>query len=504
MVSDRPPAPGRAPLGRWQWALLGALIGVAAALRFPTLDQQSLWSDEAATVEVIRLPLGRMLDQVAETQATPPLYYVLAWAWVHLFGSGEWGLRSLSAMLGVATVPVSFAAARQLIGNRAALVAAALVACNPILVWYSQEAKAYALLVFLGALTVLLFVRARERPVAGRVAAWGVACVLALLAHYFAVFLVAPEALMLLAAMPGRRRAAIIVCCGVAAVGLALVPLALYQVSPGWIAAMPLAERVETVVRELASANVLTTRSYAPPRNGLFETAFLVVVWAPTLLLLRRLDRAERAGAVIAGSLGAAAVLLPLALSLAGLDFFFDRNLIAAWIPLAIALGAVLGARRARWWGTGVAGLLCLGGVAANLEVIARPSLHRDDWRAGSRALGQPVGPRAVVMYPRYLQTPLRVYGQRLDEFPLRTVRLREVDLVDGVWPLRLSAPPGFRLAERRRLGRLTVRRFTATSPVRVTRDGLERGVSTPSSVPAGQRKLERGQRAAVAYQPGP
>lgn len=492
----------------WQWALLGGLVGLAAALRFATLGQQSFWLDEAVTVHVITPPsLDAMIDRAVETEKTPPLYYLLAWAWRHPFGTGEWGLRSLSALLGLATVPVTFAAARHLISARAALVAAALVACNPLLVWYSQEARSYALLVFLGALTVLLFSRARERPIPGRLAAWSVACVLALLTHYFAAFLVLPEALFLLAVTPDRRRAATAAVCGVAVVGLALLPLALGQQARGgvaWIAAIPRSERVETVVRELASANVLTTKSYAPPRDRRLEILFLILVWGSILLLLRRLDGTERAGAAVAATLGSVAILLPLALSLAGMDLFIERNVIAAWVPLAIALGAVLGARRAGWWGAAVAGLLCLGGIAGNLEVLARPFLQREDWRAVTRVIGDPVRPRAVVMFPSWVQTPLRVYGQRLHEFPLRTVRLREVDLIDGLRPARLSAPPGFRLAARSRIGRLTVRRFTAPSPVPVTRDRLEGGVSIPSSVPPARRKLERGRRAAVAYQPGP
>jgi hypothetical protein len=309
---------------------------------------------------------------------------------------------------------------------------------------------------------------------------------------------------LLLAATPERRRAAILAVCGVAVVGLALLPLALWQEARGgvaWVAAIPRSERVETVVREVASANVLMTKAYAPPRDLRLEVVFLILVWGSILLLLRRLDATERAGAVIAATLGFASILFPLALALAGADFFLERNLIAAWVPLAIALGAVLGARRARWWGAAVAGLLCLGGVAGNLEVLTRPSLQRDDWRAVTKALGQPVRPRVVVLYPHWVRRPLWVYGQRLDEFPRRAFGLREVYLVDGVRPPRLTAPSGFRLAERNVIGRLTVRRFTASSPVPVTRDHLESGVGIPSHVPATWRRLEQRRRAVAAYQ---
>ena len=48
------------------------------------------------------------------------------------------GLRSLSALLGTATVPLAYVLGGQLAGRRAALVGAALVAFNPMLVWYSR------------------------------------------------------------------------------------------------------------------------------------------------------------------------------------------------------------------------------------------------------------------------------------------------------------------------------------------------------------------------------
>ena len=55
-----------------------------------------------------------MLRSVRVSESNPPLYYVLAWGWAKAFGTGEAGLRSLSALLGAATVPVGFLIGRQL------------------------------------------------------------------------------------------------------------------------------------------------------------------------------------------------------------------------------------------------------------------------------------------------------------------------------------------------------------------------------------------------------
>src|SRR5829696_1622430 len=143
---------------------LVALTAGAALLRFLALSTQSYWYDEAITVELVRRPFSGMLGAVPQSESTPPLYYVLAWIWSQIFGTDEAGLRSLSAALGTAAVPATYAAGRQFVSRRSAFVAAALVAVSPLLVWYSQEARAYALLVLLGALSLIPLRQAAGLP----------------------------------------------------------------------------------------------------------------------------------------------------------------------------------------------------------------------------------------------------------------------------------------------------------------------------------------------------
>src|SRR3954470_7956765 len=170
-----------------------ALTVLAAAVRFSTLSVQSYWVDEAVTIDLLHHSFGGMISAIPESESTPPLYYAIAWVWAKLFGTGEVGLRSLSALFGTATVPLAYAAGRRLITQRAGLALAALAAVNPLLVWFSQEARAYALLAMLAAASVALFARALERPTAHGLAGWAVVCALALAAHYFAIFVVAPQ-----------------------------------------------------------------------------------------------------------------------------------------------------------------------------------------------------------------------------------------------------------------------------------------------------------------------
>src|SRR5215212_1490594 len=149
-TASRPSLANRGPAGRvgpMGWALV-AIVAGAAALRFSTLGVQSFWHDEAVTVDRVLHPgLGATLKEIPSSEATPPLYYVLAWIWTKVFGHSEAGIRSLSALLGTATVPVAYAIGARVASRRAGLLAAMAVAVSPLMVWYSQEARAYALLV---------------------------------------------------------------------------------------------------------------------------------------------------------------------------------------------------------------------------------------------------------------------------------------------------------------------------------------------------------------------
>ena len=194
------PATAESDRARARWLLAGIIV-LGAAIRFSTLDQQSFWLDEATTWGIVSHGLGHVLSTVPKTESTPPLYYVLVWLWAQVFGTGEVGLRSFSALCGTLTIPVMWAVGRRLASERIGLVAALVTAVNPLLFWYSQEARTYALLVLLSALSLLAFLRALEQPSRGRLVAWGAICALTILAHYFGAFIVAGEAAWLLVAL---------------------------------------------------------------------------------------------------------------------------------------------------------------------------------------------------------------------------------------------------------------------------------------------------------------
>jgi hypothetical protein len=369
---------------------------------------------------------------------------MLVWIWGHVFGTGEAGLRSLSALAGVATVPVTWSAARRLIGPLAGLLAAALVAVIPTLVWYSQEARAYAPLVFLSAVSFLFFVRLRQDPTRRNAAGWAVASSLALLTHYFAVFIVAVEFVWLLGTMPSARRLVVAAALPVVVVGLALVPLAYHQEKDGrtsWIAGEPLGRRLGQVFHELGTASVgQINASTGAPHGGLGPIALGLVLIALVLACVAT-TRRERIGAAVALGVGAASIVIPLILALAGADFFLDRNLAGAWIPLVIVPAAGLAARRTLLAGLAVAAAVGALAVAVDVQVTRDPDLQRQNWRALVHDLGPPGQTRAIVAAPAYFITPLQVYGQRLS--PARPgARVAELILLGSI-PTSTTLPSG-------------------------------------------------------------
>src|SRR3954465_433426 len=295
--------------------LLVGLVVLAAVLRFATIDQQSYWLDEAFTVGLLREDFPHMLKYMTETELTPPLYYVLAWPWAHVFGTGEAALRSFSALIGIAVVPVAYLAGREAVSRTAGVVTAALVAFNPLLVWYSQEARPYSLLVLLSALSLLFFLRGRRRVESRDLWRWALASALALLTHYFAAFLVVPEGLWL--AWIWRPRAKAVVAGGmVAVVGIALIPLAAHErskIGTGYIEGLSLRRRAIGVPEDFLTGLVV---KFDATWEQLLEALALVVAAAGAVLAWMH----ARAAALAAGGLALAAAGIPLALAAAGED----------------------------------------------------------------------------------------------------------------------------------------------------------------------------------------
>jgi len=510
---------GGEPLSRRAaWGALAGITALAAALRFALIGHQGYWFDEGNTVLLVHFSPGQMLGLIPQTESTPPLYYCIAWMWARVFGFAEPGLRSLSALAGVLVVPLLYGAGAKLASRRAGLLAAALAACNPLLVWYSQEARAYSLLVALSAASLWAFAWALERPTARRVAVWALACALALATHYYALLAVAPEALWLLY----RHRRSRTVYVGVAAVvviGAALLPYALAQNSTGhanWIANAPLSRRLGQLIPQFAAG-------FALPAGDLLKAAAVAIA---ALALLAGLalggPSRERRLVALAGGLALAGLAINLALIAGGIDDLLTRNALALWPPAALAVAAGLALARPRALGLAGALALCAIGIAGVVDFDTTRGLQRPDWRVVARALDRrapasaflpptagaivPVtrartdaagGQGRLILIQHYRDLlPLSLYLPHLSFLRGPGARVSEVDVISftsppssgfcwwgsgcNLWPSRMQAGyriPGFRAVARTRVLQFTILRMVAARPRRVTAAQIARAL---------------------------
>lgn len=186
------------PLRLTLWILLGITL-FGGVLRFSGLDRLPLWFDEAATYSFASKPLGELWGEASKAEPNPPLYYTLHHLWLSI-GHSERSIRALPALIGTLTIPLACLLGASVAGRRAGLVAAALLATSPIHLQYSQEARAYVLLIAAAALAAWGWIEMLKRADAAHgtdrrlLAAWiayVVGNALALYAHNTAVLLTA-------------------------------------------------------------------------------------------------------------------------------------------------------------------------------------------------------------------------------------------------------------------------------------------------------------------------
>lgn len=163
-------------------------------LRLWNIGNESLWIDESATLRRSRMGLGEMVANSA-THGQLPLYNLMMNLWVKLAGTSEVALRLPSALLGSLNVLLAYMLVHRLLWDHIKLpwpflpdvgqekvqpaacpgqlrlgrinldwplVVALLVATQPVLIYFGQEARTYSLMLsacWVVALTLLVPLR---------------------------------------------------------------------------------------------------------------------------------------------------------------------------------------------------------------------------------------------------------------------------------------------------------------------------------------------------------
>ena len=143
-----------------------ALVVIGGALRAYRLGAQSFWNDEVVSWISAQGSAWHVITQREENSNILPLYYLVAAASLPLrtLIGVESALRLPSVLVGTLSIPLLFTVVRTWLDARVALLAAAVMTISPFHVWYSQEARPYALLLFLSLVALACVQRALAQP----------------------------------------------------------------------------------------------------------------------------------------------------------------------------------------------------------------------------------------------------------------------------------------------------------------------------------------------------
>jgi mannosyltransferase len=197
---------------------VAAIILLGLALRVSDLTE-SLWFDELWSTKVMLGSLSQLFTR-AMNDLHPPGYLVLNFVWIRLFGDSELSVRTIPLLSGLCGIGLTCEIARRWASPPVGLLAGTLVALSPVHIWYSQEARPYALL----SASILLAVWARSFLIRENAASWwfgwyAVSMGTALSLHHYALaFAGVYIGVDLVARDPARRRLLLANAAGCAAI----------------------------------------------------------------------------------------------------------------------------------------------------------------------------------------------------------------------------------------------------------------------------------------------
>jgi 4-amino-4-deoxy-L-arabinose transferase-like glycosyltransferase len=374
---------------------------VSLVLGFTLLGEKSFWLDEGYSFAYAQGSWTDLWKVVSTSQANMSLYYVLLHVWLGL-GTSELVIRALSVFFIAGTIPLLYALGRRIMGDVPALVACVLFAVNAFSVQFAQEARGYALAVFLSTLSTLLFVHSVEAPARGKWVAYVLVSGVGAYAHFFVAFVLAAHVVALVLLGPRRPRLGTLAAI-YGSVAVLVSPLILFVLtrSQGQISWIP------------SPTPGALVRAFEDLSGGASP-------WLPLAYLAAALGgavgarRALRTGRLQPwhGALVAAWFLIPMCgsflLSFAK-PIFVSKYLIVA-LP-ALALAAAFGITR-------LPSRTAIGIAAGAMVVLSAVGLvdwyadyKKDDWRGAARFLVDNTQPGdGLVVVPTRVRKPLEYY----------------------------------------------------------------------------------------------
>ena len=208
---------------RSQLLVVALITFIAFALRLHLL-REPLSYDESFSATLVASGFKQFLSTMWSGEGNMTLFYILLSGWKHL-GYGEFSLRCLALLFGVATIPAVYQLGNRFLSSDAGLAGAALLALHGFHLYCSQFLRSYSLVVFLLVLSTYFFLSMVESPHKKPIwAAYVLTSALAVYAHLLAVLVLIPQWLSL--TWGGLRRIGLIRSSAiVAAVGALASPM---------------------------------------------------------------------------------------------------------------------------------------------------------------------------------------------------------------------------------------------------------------------------------------
>ncbi len=184
------------PRDRWAMRAMIGVVLIGAAFRLVNLGRDSFWYDELLQVNIAGHDVSTILSKLFENAAMPLDYFI-----THvmlIFGRSEFWLRFPAAMWGLLTLPIVYQIGRRLFDRSVGVLAAALLAIIGVHTFFSQELRPYALLTFLAVLSFYFLIQIFRTRRTRYWIAYSVTIALAVLTHYFMLFLIGAQGLIVL------------------------------------------------------------------------------------------------------------------------------------------------------------------------------------------------------------------------------------------------------------------------------------------------------------------
>lgn len=185
-------------------AACSAAVGAFLALRLTAWPPHE---DETLVLFVGRGSLGSLAETVLGERGGAPLHFLAAWAVAHL-GGGLTGLRAVSAVFAVASIPVLAMLAARLVDRTTALVATVLASASWVVLFHGVYGRMYSLFLFTSALSYLALLVALERGGRLRFALWVAAVLLCVATHPYGALVLASQAAFVVLVRQRVREAA--------------------------------------------------------------------------------------------------------------------------------------------------------------------------------------------------------------------------------------------------------------------------------------------------------